>query len=195
MDRTLKFALASLVFNMAFATYHLVMGMVTSSWWLLTLGSCYLVLSIVRFVVLRSQSGERFITKFTGWMLILLSIPLVETVILSVVRDRGHERHMIVMIALAAYAFTKITLATIKLIKVRRSTSATLITLRNISFADAFVSIFALQRSMLVSFEGMTEAEIVIMNATLGSAVCVIVFLLGLNLVRNRKILFKSIDQ
>ena len=87
------------------------------------------------------------------------------------------------------------TLATIKLIKARRSASATLITLRNISFADAFVSIFALQRSMLVSFEGMTEAEIVIMNATLGSAVCVIVFLLGLNLVRNRKILFKSIDQ
>ena len=195
MDKTLKFALASLVFNMAFATYHLVMGLVTSSWWLLTLGSYYLVLSIVRFVVLRSKSGDRFIAKFTGGMLILLSIPLVGTVILSVVRDRGHERHMIVMIALAAYAFTKITLATIKLIKARRSTSATLITLRNISFADAFVSIFALQRSMLVSFEGMTEAEIVIMNATLGSAVCVIVFLLGLNLVRNRKILFKSIDQ
>ena len=195
MDRTLKLALGSLAFNIAFATYYLVMGLVTNSWWLFTLGSYYLVLSLVRFMVLRSKSKERFITKFTGWMLILLSIPLVGTVILSVVRDRGHERHMIVMIALAAYAFTKITLATIKLIKARRSTSATLITLRNISFADAFVSIFALQRSMLVSFEGMTETEIVIMNATLGSAVCVIVFLLGLNLVRNRKILFKSIDR
>ena len=191
MDRTLKFALASLVFNTAFATYHLVMGLATSSWWLLTLGSYYLVLSIVRFVVLRSKLGERFIAKFTGLMLILLSIPLAGTVILSVLRDRGHERHMIVMIAMAAYAFTKITLATIKLIKARRSTSATLITLRNISFADAFVSIFALQRSMLVSFEGMTEAEIVIMNATLGSAVCVVVFLLGLNLVKNRNILHK----
>ena len=195
MDRTLKFALASLMFNISFATYHLVLGLVTSSWWLLTLGSYYLVLSVVRFVVLQTKLKERFITKFTGWMLILLSIPLVGTVILSVVRDRGHEHHMIVMIAMAAYAFTKITLATIKLIKARRSTSATLITLRNISFADAFVSIFALQRSMLVSFEGMTEAEIVIMNATLGSAVCVIVLLLGLNLIRNKKILFKSIDQ
>ena len=193
MDRTLKFALASLTFNISFATYHLVLGLVTSSWWLLTLGSYYLVLSIVRFVVLRTKNKERFIARFTGWMLILLSVPLIGTVILSVVQDRGRERHMIVMIAIAAYAFTKITFATIKLVKARRSTSATLITLRNISFADAFVSIFALQRSMLVSFEGMTEAEIVIMNATLGSAVCVIVFLLGLNLVRNRKILFKSI--
>ena len=194
MDRTLKIALASLIFNIAFATYHLVMGLVTSSWWLLTLGSYYLILSVVRFVVLRSKSKERFIAKFTGWMLILLSIPLAGTVILSVLRDRGHERHMIVMIAIAAYAFTKITLATVKLIKARRSTSATLITLRNISFADAFVSIFALQRSMLVSFEGMREAEIVIMNATLGSAVCVIVFLLGVNLLRNKKALFKTLN-
>ena len=125
----------------------------------------------------------------------LLSIPLVGTVILSVVRDRGQQFHMIIMIAIATYAFTKITLATIKLIKARRSTSATLITLRNISFADAFVSIFALQRSMLVSFEGMNETEIIIMNAVLGSAVCIIVFLLGLNLVRSKKILFKNIEQ
>ena len=194
MDRTLKIALASLIFNIAFATYHLVMGLVTSSWWLLTLGSYYLVLSVVRFVVLRFNSKERFIAKFTGWMLILLSIPLAGTVILSVVRDRGHERHMIVMIAIAAYAFTKITLATIQLIKAHRSTSATLITLRNISFADAFVSIFALQRSMLVSFEGMTEAEIVIMNALLGAAVSVIVFLMGVNLLRRKKILFHQLD-
>lgn len=191
MGRTLKLALASLSFNIVFAIYHLIMGLVTSSWWLLTLGSYYLVLSIVRFVVLRSKPKERFIVKFTGWMLILLSMSLVGTVILSVMRDRGYKRHMIVMIAMAAYAFTKITLATINLIKASRSTSATLITLRNISFADAFVSIFALQRSMLVSFEGLRETEILIMNAILGSAVCVMVFLLGINLVKHKKLLFK----
>jgi divalent metal cation (Fe/Co/Zn/Cd) transporter len=195
MDRTLKFALASLAFNIAFAAYYLVTGLVISSWWLLTLGSYYLVLSIVRFVVLRSKAKERFIAKFTGWMLIILSIPLAGTVILSVVKDRGYEHHMIVMITMAAYAFTKITLATIKLIKARRSISARLITIQNISFADAFVSIFALQRSMLVSFEGMRETEIVIMNAALGSAVCVTVFLLGLNLIRSRRILFKNIER
>ena len=187
MDRTLKIALASLVFNIAFATYHLVMGLVTSSWWLLTLGSYYLILSTVRFAVLRSKSKERFIAKFTGWMLMLLSIPLVGTVILSVLRDRGHKLHMIVMIAMAAYAFTKITLAIIKFIKARQSKSAILLTLRNISLADAFVSIFALQRSMLVSFEGMSETEIVIMNASLGSLVCITCFLLGLLLLLNKQ--------
>ncbi len=194
MDKTLKYALISLVFNVAFGAYHLVFGIVSSSWWLLTLGTYYLILSIVRFAVLCTKSKEQFITKFTGWMLMVLSIPLSGTVILSVARDRGHEYHMIVMIAMATYAFTKITLATINLVKSRRSTSGALITLRNMSFADAFVSIFALQRSMLVSFEGMTETEILIMNATLGSAVCIIVFLLGLNLVRSKKILFNALN-
>lgn len=192
MDRALRLAIASLIFNISFSAYHLVLGVLTSSWWLLMLGAYYLILSVVRFVALRCKG--RSVIKFTGVMLIILSVSLVGTVILSVVRDRGHELHMIVMIAMATYAFTKITFATVNLIKARRSTSASLITLRNISFADAFVSIFALQRSMLVSFEGMSEAEIVIMNAALGSAVCVIVFLLGVNLLRSNKVLFKRLN-
>ena len=194
MNKTLKIALLSLVANTAFAAYYLISGALTSSWWLLVLGSYYLILSLLRFTVLLSKRKEHFIVKFTGWMLIALSIPLVGTVLLSVLRDRGHELHMIIMIAMAAYAFTKITLATVNVVKARRTSSAVLITLRNISFADAFVSIFALQRSMLVSFEGMTEIEIIIMNATLGSAVCVIVLLLGINLLKNKKILFTQLN-
>ena len=124
----------------------------------------------------------------------VLSIPLSGTVTLSAVRDRGHAYPMIVMIVMATYAFTKITLATMNLVKARRSTSGALITLRNISFADALVSIFALQRSMLVSFEGMTESEILMMNVALGAAVCVMVFLLGLNLVRSKKLLFNALN-
>lgn len=194
MNKTLKIALLSLVANTAFAAYHLISGALTSSWWLLTLGSYYLILSLLRFTVLVSKRKDHFIVKFTGWMLIALSIPLVGTVLLSVLRDRGHELHMIIMIAMAAYAFTKITLATVNVVKARRTSSVILITLRNISFADAFVSIFALQRSMLVSFEGMTETEIIIMNATLGSAVCVIVLLLGINLLKNKKMLFTQLN-
>ena len=131
--------------------------------------------------------------KFTGVMLMLLSLSLVGTVILAVVRDRGIVMHEIVMIAMAAYTFTKITLAVINLVKARKSSSAKIVTLRNISLSDACVSIFALQRSMLVSFGDMPETDIQIFNAVIGAAVCVIVFLLGLNLVKNKKILFNNL--
>ena len=189
MDRTLKLALVSLVFNMVYSAYHIILGITTHSWWLFTIGIYYTILSIVRFVVLKHKGKKHFIIRFTGIMLMLLSISLVGTVILAFVKDRGIEFHLIVMLAIAVYAFTKITLATIKWIKARKSKSAKLITLRNISFADAFVSIFSLQRSMLVSFEGMSEIEIRIMNVATGSAVCIIIFLLGLNLMQQKRLL------
>jgi len=187
MDRTRKIALVSLAFNVAYSAYHVIFGIFTRSWWLFTIGIYYVMLSIVRFAVLQSKMQEGFSVRFTGIMLMVLSLPLVGTVILAFVRDRGTVFHLIVMLAIAVYAFSKITLATVNWIKARKSTSAKLITLRNISFADAFVSIFSLQRSMLVSFDGMSEMEIRIMNAATGSAVCVIVFLLGLNLVRRKR--------
>ena len=185
MYRPFKIALISLIFNILFATYHLLLGVVESSWWLITLGAYYLILSTMRFLVLRLKAEEGLIAGMTGWMLIVLSVPLIGTVILSVISDRGYKLHMILMIAIAAYAFTKVTLATINMLKLRNSKSMKLVTLRNISFADAVVSIFALQRSMLVSFEGMTESEIIAMNAALGSAVCITVLLLGINLLRK----------
>ncbi len=187
MDKTLKLALVSLLFNMVYSAYHIILGITTHSWWLFTIGIYYAILSVIRFVVLQRKREKHIVIQFTGIMLMVLSLSLVGTVILAFVKDRGTEFHLIVMLAIAVYAFTKITLATIKWIKARKSQSAKLITLRNISFADAFVSIFSLQRSMLVSFKGMTEMEIRIMNVATGSAVCVIVFLLGLNLVQQKK--------
>ena len=187
MDRTLKLALVSLLFNMVYSAYHIIFGITTHSWWLFTIGIYYAILSIVRFVVLRHKGKKHFVIRFSGIMLMVLSLSLVGTVILAFVKDRGTKFPLIVMLAIAVYAFTKITLATIKWIKARKSKSVKLITLRNISFADAFVSIFSLQRSMLVSFEGMSEIEIRIMNVATGSAVCIIVFLLGLNLVQQKR--------
>ena len=195
MDRTHKFALFSLGTNIAFAAYYLVFGILWGSRWILSIGSYYVVLSISRFVVLQTGSGGRFIARFTGWMLMILSIPLAETVFLTVTEERGQKFHMIVMIAMAAYSFTRITLATVDLVKSRHSRSEKTITLRNLSFADAVVSIFSLQRSMLISFEGMTESEIFLMNSLTGTGTCIIVFLLGLNLVKKKKVLFKALEK
>jgi len=188
LDRTQKFALVGLLFNMVYSIYHIILGITVYSWWFLTIGIYYAILSIVRFVVLRQKGQNSFVIRFTGIMLILLSISLVGTVILAFLKDRGTEFHLIVMLAIAVYTFTKITLAAIKWVNARKNKSTELITLRNISFADAFVSIFSLQRSMLVSFKGMTEIGIRIMNAATGSAVCIIVFLLGFNLVQQQTI-------
>ena len=188
MNEASKTEFISLLFNIACSAYHVVFGFISQSWWLLTVGTYYAVLSSVRFFVILTKNEKLSTAKFVGAMLMLMSIPLSGTVILSFLNDRGIVFHEIVMITFAVYAFTKITHATLNLIKSRKSTSLKLITLRHISFATAFVSIFSLQRSMLVSFGNMPETSIRIMNLATGSAVCVIVFVLGLNLVRNKRL-------
>lgn len=187
MDSILKTAVFSVTFNTAVGTYHIVSGAVTHSWWLFTIGFYYAVLSIVRFVVLLTKKRPRFVARFTGMMLMVMTLPLVGTVILAALENRGTKWHEIIMIIMAIYAFTKITFATIHLIKSRKSTVVKHVALRNLSFADAFVSIFALQRSMLASFGNMSEDTILLFNVLLGAAVCIVVFLLGFYLVRNKK--------
>ena len=190
MNNGLKFLLFSVLFNAAFCAYYIILGIITHSWWSFTVGVYYAILSVTRFIVHQSKENNDLIKNHIGVMLMLLSLPLVGTVILAVVRDRGIIMHMIVMISMAVYFFTKITLAIINLIKVRKSDSAKLVSLRNVSLSHACVSIFALQRSMLVSFGDMPQNDIRIFNAVMGAAVCVIVFLLGQNLVKNKKTLF-----
>lgn len=187
MSRIYKLAFISLATNIAFGVYNIIIGCITRSWWLLTIGTYYAVLSVVRYTVLRSKrENTAFIKQFTGILLLVMTFPLAGTVVLATVQDRGTVYSKIVMITIAVYAFTKITLASVNLGKSRRSASLKVKTLRNISFADAFVSIFSLQRSMLVSFGEMAESTIRIMNIATGSAVCVIVFCLGVNLLRKR---------
>ncbi len=186
-NRTFRSAAISLAFNMAFSAYNIILGARERSWWLLTIGSYYVILSIMRFIVLLSkQDHGDFLKRFSGIMLMIMTVPLIGTVILASIKDRGTNFHEIAMIAIAAYAFTRITLATIDLIRSRKNESAKIKTLRHISFADALVSILSLQRAMLVSFEGMNEFEIKIMNMSTGIFVCIVVFLLGLNLCRKK---------
>ena len=178
---------------MAFCAYHIVLGVLTHSWWLFTVGIYYVILSSTRFAILTAKEDKRNPHRLVGVMLMILSLPLVGMVILSFLKDRGTVFHEIVMISIALYAFTKITLATVNWIRARTSLSPKLITLRNLSFADSFVSIFSLQRSMLVSFDGMAETSIRMMNLATGSSVCVLVFFLGLNLIRNKRLMFRKL--
>lgn len=182
-----NYSLAGLAVNLAYGAYNIIAGLATQSRWLFTVGTYYILLSAIRFAVLRTKKCEKSVQRFSGIMLMIMSVPLAGTVVLAYFKDRGTDFHEIVMITIAVYTFTKITLAIINLVKSSKSGSTKMITLRNISFADALVSVFSLQRSMLVSFEGMTETGIRIMNMATGTFVCILVLELGINLLLKSK--------
>jgi len=131
-------------------------------------------------------NDEYFARKITGILLVVLSFCIVGVNVLAIINEQGSAFHEIIMISIATYTFTKITVAIIGMIKARGSDSQVVKTLRNISLADACVSIYTMQRSMLVSFPGMKTASIQLFNILTGSAVWIIVLLLGINLIGGK---------
>ena len=185
----------SLVFNFVYALGNCVIGFLTHSWWFITVGAYYAVLALTRYSVLqvRRKAGgnydiELFSRRITGILLIVLSFCIVGVNVLSASKEQGAAFHEIIMISIAAYTFIKITIAIIGMVKAKRSVSPALKTLRNISLADACVSVYTMQRSMLASFPGMQAAEILLFNILTGTAVWIIVLFLGINLIGGKRI-------
>lgn len=189
----IKSPYTSLAVNFAYAVGNCILGFFSHSWWFITVGAYYTVLAITRFSVLQverkaqgNHDTELFARRITGILLVVLSFCIIGVNVLSAVKDRGTAYHKIIMITIATYTFTKITVAIIGMIKAKRSASPVLKTLRNISLSDACVSVYTMQRSMLVSFPGMEAAEILLLNIFTGTAVWIVVLLLGINLIGGK---------
>jgi len=185
----------SLLINLLYAIGNCVVGLLTHSWWFITAGAYYAVISAARFCVVYTEQKANntsdtgyFTRRISGVLLIILSFCLIGINTLSIIQERGTHFHEIVMIAIAVYAFSKITLAIIGMSKARQCASQFTKTLRNISFADSVVSIYSLQRSMLVSFPGMQPSEIQLFNILTGTAVWIVVLFLGINLLGGKYI-------
>ncbi len=185
----------SLIINIAYAVGNCTIGFITHSWWFITVGAYYTVLATTRFSVFRvkrkangNSDMELFAKRITGILLLVLSFCLTGINTLSAVMEKGTKFHEIVMIAIATYTFVKITVAIIGLVKSKQQASPITATLRNISFADAVVSIYTLQRSMLVSFPGMEPAEILVFNILTGTAAWIVVLILGINLIGGKHV-------
>lgn len=185
----------SLAINALYAVGNCVLGFFVHSWWFIAVGGYYTVLTATRFSVLqisrkagRKSDAGFFARRITGILLVVLSFCIVGVNILSALKERGTAFPKIVMIAIAAYTFTKITIAIIGMARAKYSALPVRKTLRNISLADACVSIYSMQRSMLVSFPGMGSAEIQLFNILTGTAVWLIVLFLGINLIGGKRI-------
>ena len=193
--QVVKSSYTNLVINFVYALGNCGVGFLSHSWWFVTVGAYYAVLAMARFSVLQVQRKakgdidiELFARHITGILLVVLSVCIVGVNILSAIKERGTAFHEIIMIAIATYTFTKITMAIIGMVQAKHAVSPVLKILRNIALADACVSVYTMQRSMLQSFPGLTPAEIQIFNILTGTAVWLIVLFLGINLIGGKKV-------
>lgn len=178
--RRILFASAA---SLAYAIYNGGLGIIYGSLWFMTLSAYYIILSVMRFAAvlcgIKGVQDQEFVMRFTGIMLILLSLVLAGSVCYSLRFEVARVNGTIVMITIATYTFYKVIAAFIRAAKTVKRRVFLLTALRSIACADAAASVLSLQRSMLVSFEGLSEAEIKLMNTLTGIGVCLFIFISG----------------
>ena len=194
-SRILASAGVGLILNIVFALYNGVLGALNGSVWFAALCVYYIILSIMRYAAIHWEKknavlggmSELSVMRLSGAMLIVLSVVLAITNLISMRQNLEIRHDTIVMITIALYTTCKVTLAIVNAFKVKKRKSYLLTALRNIGCADAAASVLSLQRSMLVSFEGMSEMEIKLMNILTGAAVFVFVMLVGIAMVSKKE--------
>lgn len=194
--RIILSAAVSFVINLLYAVYHCVLGVLNLSFWFIAMCAFYGILATMRFSAVLCEHNrhsqpcedmERFVMKFSGVLLILLGIVLAAVNYICLAQNIAAKHEEILMITIATYTFTKITMAIVKAVKQRNDPSLLLRTIRNIGYADVSASVLTLQRSMLVSFGSMNSGQIYRMNALTGAAVCLFVLMLGFSMIINKK--------
>ena len=187
LSATLAFA-----FNLLYAIYHCVLGILNLSFWFIAMCAFYGILAIMRFSAILCERNhqklpdnvtELFVMKLSGVLLVILSIVLATVSYISLSQNIAAKHGEIIMITIATYTFYKITMAIVKAIKQHKNPSPLLRTIRNIGYAEVAASILTLQRSMLASFGSMSAGNIHFMNAVTGAAVCLFVLILGLSMI------------
>ena len=196
--RTLVFASLSFVINLAYVAFHVVISAISSSVWYAALAGYYILLTVMRGGIVlyhrktnkgldKDESLEVKKYKRCGILLVLMPICLSFAIAEMVASDRGYHYQGLVIYAVAAYTFYKITMAIINAVKVRKNYGITIEAIRNIGLADALVSVLALQTAMFHSFggEGINSS---VANALTGAAVCALTVAIGvLMLIKSVK--------
>lgn len=198
-QRIFLFALFSLALNIAYAIYNIYLGISLKSYWSITMSVYYILLGTMRFNAVyigakikklptkNRKSIELKVMKRNGVILLLMIVAISGTIVLTIKQNRIIIYDTIPMITIAAFTFYKIISAIINLVKAKSHGSPLLSTIRNISLADAAMSILPMQTSMIGSFEENSNINFLLMTIFTGTGICLLFLLSGISMLRHKK--------
>lgn len=173
----------SLLINLVYSALKLASGIIYSSLWLGAVAVYYILLSLLRFILLRymkTGKGQRNILqeykryRLCGMIMLVLNLSLTGIVFQMVWQNKSYSYPGILIFVAATYTFYTVIVSIIDLIKYRKYKSPVLSAAKAIRFAAALVSLLSLETAMLVQF-GDDENYRRLMTALTGSGVCIIV--------------------
>ncbi len=183
----------SLIFNIAYAVFHLWLGYVHHTFWFYSLAGYYISLAVMRFFLVRHTAihkpGEKMreeLIKYRscGWVFLIMNLVLSLIIFFMVYWNRTFNHHEITTITMAAYTFTAFTVAIVNIIRYRKYNSPVYSASKAISLAAACVSMLTLESTMLTTWGQNESTEFrQIMLATTGIAISLFILAMAIYMI------------
>lgn len=210
--RTVLFTFISFVFNLFYAVSNGVYGVINHSPWMGTFSAYYIFLSLMRYGIIQYDRKllkegrqkdlrlqEMKVYRNTGILLSLITIALGGAVILLVNREGGKSYYGYMIFVVAMYTFYKAIISIVNIIRARKMKSTLLVTIRNIGYADALVSVLSLQTAMFGAFGEDSNVDPTLMNGITGACVCMMILVIGIYMIlsagKQRKRILAEIQE
>lgn len=184
----------SLGLNLLFAAMKMFYGVRYRSVWFGTLAVYYVMLSVMRFILLRhvrrNAIGKELISelkqyRLCGMILLLMNSALSGVVILIVRKNEGFSYAGYLIYVVAMYAFYNIISAVQDVLKYRKFNSPVMSASKAIKLATALVSMLSLETAMLMQFDaGQNSPDFRrVMTAATGGGVCMLVLVMAVFMI------------
>lgn len=195
-----------LAVNMFYAVFKCATGFIFRSAWFWAIGIYYVMLSAIRFTLMRNvritdkkeHSTERKIHEYKsarlcGIMMLALNAAMMEMTFQMIWQNRSYEYKGYIIYISALYAFYSFINAVVNIVKFSKINNAILSAAKILAFAGALMSMFALQTAMFSSFGGGEELQR-LMNTITGTAVCIITMGMAVFMIVRANICLKKLE-
>ena len=151
----------SLGINLVYVAINVLSWYLYQSWWFVCLAVYYVILSLMRFLLVRyvrvnsigvDRYGELKRALACSCIMLLLNFFLSGAVLMVVYQNKGFQYHGIMIYVMALYTFYMATHAVINFVKYRSFESPVMVTAKVISLAAALVSVLNLETAMFAEF-------------------------------------------
>jgi len=184
---------SGLFVSTVYAVFQLGLGCYHRSLWFCALAAYYILLTLVRFFLLRdikSLSEKKDLVaeykryRFCGILLLAMNLALAVIVAYITRQNRGFSHHPVTTIAIATYTFGTFTMAIITLVEYRKYQRPLLSAVTITRLAAASVSLLTLESAMFSAF-GAESSDTLrrIMTAATGACVCLFFLLIALYMI------------
>lgn len=162
-------AITAFLFSVLFGILNGILGIVAESLWYGALSLYYIITAVIYSLLFDIQNGTYRAYRLCGCLMTFLNVALSIAIAQMIFEDKAFEYGDIMVFVFATYAFYKITVSIIRLVKSRGQINPVTSALALIGLTNGAVTILALQTALLSSFGGSANASL--FNTLTGSAV------------------------